>query len=122
MIAQEFMNFIEAYYQPLLSYEDVFTGNILPEAVSETVRSESHTRLYLAAKNILKSLEAKLSHSEQDADCLIPRLIDFLKIYPVDLRIGIMKDLKSGYPISYKIALENDAFVELYFEAYGIVR
>ena len=50
------------------------------------------------------------------------RLIKFLRTYPVDLRIGIMKDIKNSYPEVYKHALENEAFVESYFEAYSSTR
>lgn len=139
MIAQELISFLESDHNPLLSYEDVFTkeefnaplsnslpGSIpasLPDSLKERVDQESHTRLYLSAKNILKILEAKLAEdtlSQDDTNHrLILRLIDLLKIYPADLRIGIMKEIKRSYPAVYRLAIEEEAFVELYFESYS---
>jgi ABC-type oligopeptide transport system ATPase subunit len=120
-IAEEFVSFVESDYGLLIAYEDVFSGDSLPEAIIERVKSESHTRLYLAAKNILKSLEANMKN-DTDAGYYIDRLIAFLRIYPVDLMIGIMKDMKNSYPIVYKHAIENEAFVESYFESYSLIR
>lgn len=121
LIAEEFLNFAEADHKPLLSYEDVFSGVSLPDSVIGRIKIESHTRLYLAAKNILKNLASNLKKDNFDTDS-IDRLIAFLKIYPVDLRIGIMKDIKNSYPEIYKQAIDNEAFVESYFEAYRTIR
>jgi hypothetical protein len=126
LIAEEFVSFIESDYSPLIAYEDVFSGNSLNEAIIERVKNDSHTRLYLSAKNILKSLEASIKSNIKNNDCnsdyYINRLIEFLKIYPVDLMIGIMKDIKSSYTELYKHAIENEAFVEAYFESYKLIR
>jgi ABC-type oligopeptide transport system ATPase subunit len=122
LIAEEFVNFVESDYSSLLSYEDVFSGNALHESVREKVKNESHTRLYLAAKNILKHLEATIKNDDHDTSYTIDRLIAFLKLYPVDLMIGIMKDMKNSYIEVYKYAIENEAFVEAYFESYSIIR
>lgn len=121
-IAEEFINFVESDYSSLLSFEDVFSGNSLHASVVEKVKSESHTRLYLSAKNILKNLEANINHGDYSASYYIDRLIKFLKIYPVDLMIGILKDIKNSYTEVYKHAIENEAFVESYFEAYSSIR
>jgi len=122
LIAEEFISFVESDYSRLLAYEDVFSGDSLPASVIEKVKSESHTRLYLSAKNILKNLEANINNGDYSASYYIDRLIEFLKIYPVDLMIGIMKDIKNSYAEVYKLALENEAFVESYFESYNLVR
>lgn len=122
LIAEEFVSFIESDYSALISYEDVFAENSLPESVREKIKAESHTRLYLAAKNILKQLEATIKNSDPATSYLIDRLIEFLKMYPVDLMIGIMKDIKTSYIEVYKYAIENEAFVEAYFESYRSVR
>ena len=121
-IAQEFVSFVESDYRSLLSYQDVFSGNSLPESIIERLKSESHTRLYLSAKNILKSLNLNITNGDYDASYYIDRLIAFLQLYPVDLRIGIMKDIKNSYTEVYKYAIENEVFVELYFESYRLVR
>ena len=36
--------------------------------------------------------------------------------------VGIMKDIKSSYIKVYKKAIENEEFVELYFESYSLIR
>lgn len=122
VIAEEFMSFVESDYKPLMSYEDVFAGDVLSDAVIEQVKSESHTRLYLAAMNILKTLELNIKNNEEESAESIARFVAFLKAYPIDLMVGIMKDIKNSYTEVYKKALENEAFVESYFEAYGAIR
>lgn len=122
LIAQEFISFIEADYRPLLSYEDVFVPASLPETVTEQVHSESHTRLYLSAKNLLKALEANIKNDSSKASDDINRLLEFLNLYPIDLRVGIMKDIRNSYPAIYQYAIDNEAFVELYFESYASIR
>jgi hypothetical protein len=58
----------------------------------------------------------------KDSSFYNDRLIEFLNLYPVDLKIGIMKDIKNSYTEVYKQAIENEAFVESYFEAYRLIR
>ncbi|MEG1829009.1 MAG: ATP-binding protein [Cellulosilyticaceae bacterium] len=122
VIAEEFLSFTEANYSPLLSYEEVFLGEILSAEVIERVKKESHTRLYLSAMNILKSLELNIKNDEYESSYVINRLIEFLRNYPVDLMVGIMKDIKNSYSEIYKKALENEVFVEAYFESYRLIR
>ncbi len=122
VIAEEFMSFVESDCRPLMSYEDVFAGDVLSNAVIEQVKRESHTRLYLAAMNILKTLELNIKNNEEESAESIARFVAFLKAYPIDLMVGIMKDIKNSYTEVYKKALENEAFVESYFEAYGAIR
>lgn len=121
VIAEEFISFIESDCSPLVSYEDIFLGEILDSEIIEKVKNESHTRLYLSAMNILKKLELNIKDNN-DSKVYIDRLIEFLKLYPIDLMVGIMKDIKSSYPELYKIAIENERFVELYFESYSLIR
>lgn len=121
VIAEEFISFIESDCSPLVSYEDIFLGETLDSEIIEKVRNESHTRLYLSAMNILKKLELNIKDNN-DSEVYIDRLIEFLKLYPIDLMVGIMKDIKSSYPELYKISIENERFVELYFESYSLIR
>ena len=122
VIAEEFLSFVEADYSPLIGYEDVFLGENLSETLVERVKSESHTRLYLSAINILKQLELNMKAYQDESKDMMNRLMDFLKAYPVDLMVGIMKDMKESYAEVYKNALENEAFVEAYFSAYSLIR
>ncbi|MCU9809646.1 MAG: ATP-binding protein [Paraclostridium dentum] len=121
VIAEEFISFIESDCSPLVSYEDIFLGETLDSEIIEKVKNESHTRLYLSAMNILKKLELNIKYNN-DSKVYIDRLIEFLKLYPIDLMVGIMKDIKSSYPELYKIAIENEIFIELYFESYSLIR
>jgi MoxR-like ATPase len=121
LIAEEFVSFIESDYSPLISYEDVFSGDSLSMAIIKRVKNESHTRLYISAKNILKNLESNIKNNEYNPEYFINRLIELLKIYPADLRIGIMKDIRNSYAEIYKHAIENEAFVESYFESYSLI-
>ena len=122
VIAEEFVTFVESNQSPLISFEEVFSGKMLSEEVIEKVSNESHTRLYLSAMNILKVLEEKIEVYNSESTYYINRFIEFLKKYPIDLMVGIMKDMKSSYPNSYKKSLENEDFVEAYFEAYKSIR
>ena len=97
---------------PLISYEDVFSCETLSSSVIEKVKSESHTRLYLSAMNILKTLELNFENDDISENN-INRFIEFLKSYPVDLMVGIMKDIKSNYINVYNKAIENEEFVEV---------
>ena len=110
------------HYFLYIAYEDVFTGEILSEEVKEKVKEESHTRLYLCANNILKALETQLTDESLSNDFYLERLIEFLKVYPTDLMVGIMKDIKSNYPVIYEEALNNEKFIESYFESYSMIR
>ncbi len=122
VIAEEFISFVESDSSPLISYEDIFLGKTLDLSIMEKVKNESHTRLYLSAVNILKTLELNIKNDEYESSYYINRFIEFLKIYPIDLMVGIMKDIKNSYIQVYKRAIENEDFVELYFETYSLIR
>ena len=72
--------------------------------------------------NILKALESQLNDGNIHKEFYIDRLIEFLKAYPIDLMVGIMKDIKVNYPAIYEEALENEKFIESYFESYSMIR
>lgn len=120
VIAEEFINFIESDYKPLISYHDVFSGSELNPNLATQVHDESHTRLYLAAKNILRQLNSTIV--DLDSDKAIDRLICFLNLYPVDLMVGIMKDMRNNFTNVYTRAIKNDHFVDAYFKSYGSLR
>lgn len=120
-IAQEFMSFVESDAKPLVSYDEVFSEEVLNPSIVDRVKNESHTRLYICAMNILKSLELDIKNNKIGMD-YIDRLVEFLGLYPVDLMVGIMKDIKNSYDDIYKLAIENEKFVDLYFGAYSSIR
>ncbi len=116
-VAHEFMAFSQENNKPLISYEEVFAHAELSEGLKVKVKAESHTRLYLIAKNILHILDKKEMLPSD-----IERFVEFLILYPVDLGIGIMQDIKESYNTVYKLCLENEAFVEMYFKAYNEIK
>ena len=122
VIAEEFISFVESNHSPLISFEDVFSGDILNESVVEKVNNETHTRLYLSAMNILKTLEVNINDENYNSSFYINRFVKFLKTYPIDLMVGIMKDMKNTYAKVYNLAIENEEFVEAYFESYSSIR
>ena len=121
VIAEEFISFVESNHEPLVSFEEIFNGENLGEDIEEKIKNESHTRLYIIAMNILRELDSKITEDENN-NFYIDRFIKFLKLYPVDLMVGIMKDIKNSYEKIYKVALENEDFVDIYFEAYSLIR
>ncbi|MBU3113792.1 ATP-binding protein [Clostridium lacusfryxellense] len=116
-IAHEFIAFAREDNKPLITYEDVFNGDVLSNDIIETVKKESHTRLYLIAKNILDIMDKK-----EIVDKDIKRFVEFLECYPVDLGIGIMQDIKESNNSVYKLCLENEAFIEMYFKSYNEIK
>lgn len=122
VIAQELISFIEAGCKPLITYDDVFSGDTLSQTVIEKVKKESHTRLYLIAVHILKEMASYINNGEVLSGMQIERWIHFLEAYPVDLMVGMMKEMKLNYEEVYQNALEHEAFVEAYFKAYRSVK
>lgn len=121
VIAEEFVSFVESNRSTLISFDDVFSKENLDENVIEGIKNESHTRLYISAMNILKALENKIREDENNT-FLINRFVEFLRLYPIDLMVGIMKDMKISYNEVYKKAIENENFVDVYFQAYNSIR
>ncbi|MBZ9615939.1 ATP-binding protein [Clostridium estertheticum] len=116
-IANEFMSFTQEDNETLISFDDVFAGEVLSQEIITKMKNETHTRLYLTAKNIIYTLDNK---AILDSD--IKRFIELLGIYPVDLGVGIMQDIKESSNNVYKLCLENEAFVEMYFKAYNQIK
>lgn len=121
VIAEEFVSFIESNCSPLISFDDVFSGENLSDNVIKTIKNESHTRLYISAMNILKELENKINEDENSI-FFVDRVVEFLGQYPIDLMVGVMKDMKINYNEVYKKAIENETFVDTYFQAYSSIR
>lgn len=114
LIAEAFVNFVETEQQPLLSFDDVLAAVHKPGAVmslQETVNGESPTRLYVSAKNMLYRLNRN-SNAEE-----VHHFIEFLTLYPGDLRIAVMKDLRNTYEHVYNYAIEDELFIDTFFEA-----
>ena len=71
---------------------------------SDLVKGESPTRLYVAAKNMLHRLNRNSNAQE------VHHFVEFLTLYPGDLRVAVMKDLRNTYERVYAYAIEDDLF------------
>lgn len=114
LIAEAFVNFVESDQEPLITFDDVLAAAQKPGAImsmAEQVKGESPTRLYVAAKNMLHRLNRN-SNAEE-----VHHFIEFLTLYPGDLRVAVMKDLRNTYERVYAYAIEDDLFVDTFFEA-----
>lgn len=114
LIAEAFVNFIESDQEPLITFDDVLAAVQKPGAImsmAEQVKGESPTRLYVAAKNMLHRLNRNSNAQE------VHHFLEFLTLYPGDLRVAVMKDLRNTYERVYAYAIENDLFVDTFFDA-----
>ena len=121
LIATELVNFLKNDYKPLLTYEEVFGTEELSQDVKKRVKGDTPTRLYLTVHNICREMTIKLSEAK-NPQALIDRLVGLLKLYPVDLEIGLMKYIRNNVPVVAKVAMENKNFIDNYFQARGITR
>lgn len=113
-IAQDFYNYLESNKNPLIKPEEIFSDDKLNIELKERLKSESHSRLYLIAKNSLAYLEDK-----EDRERDIRLFSELLQVYPADLKMGIMQEIKWNYEDSlYREFLSEQSFVEGYFAIY----
>lgn len=119
VITEEFISFIESDHAPLIEYDEVFQGDTLGTDIINRIKEESHSRLYLTAINILREMEKRISDG---CECNISRFVEFIKVYPVDLMVGIMREMKNSYEGVYKKAIDAEAFLDAYFQVYSSIR
>jgi hypothetical protein len=95
--------------------EEIFQSGKVQDEVVQRIKKESHSRLYLLAKNVFHYL----NHSE-NKHIEVGIFSQLLQYYPSDLRLAIMKELKAFYGEGiYKDFLNRDDFIEGYFKTYG---
>ena len=112
-IATDFINYIKNIKNPLIRVDDLFSYIILPVEVKNEIKEESHSRLYILAKNAIRYL------GENNTDVNRKLFSDLLTCYPKDLRLGIMKEVKSDLNENiYKDLLNEDMFLESFFNIY----
>lgn len=112
-IANDFANFLINLKKPLIKVEDIFTNEILSFELKEKIEKENHSRLYILIKNALKYLE------EIPTEKNINLFSELLNLYPRDLRLGIMKEIKRDYKDKiYENLLDNDAFLDAFFNIF----
>ena len=123
IIAEQLMDFIDSDNVALISPEEIFEKENLQEETKERISKESHTRLYLTSSNIINYINKKIQDVERkDIDKIITRFVEFLKLYPIDLMIGIMQDIRESKSNIYNLVLNNEDFVEAYFAAYTEIK
>lgn len=112
-ITVDFANHISNLKKPLLKSEDLFSYEVLPVELKDDLSNESHSRLYILAKNCLNYLNENSKPRE------LTIFSELLKVYPRDLRLGIMKEIKKDYPEEvYTKLLDNEEFIEAFFDIY----
>ncbi|WP_195617620.1 AAA family ATPase [Clostridium paraputrificum] len=112
-ISTDFANYISNIKKPLISMEDLFAHEVLPVELRDDLLNESHSRLYILAKNCLNYLGDNMKDSS------IELFSDLLMVYPKDLRLGIMKEIKKDYPKDlYEKLLDCDGFIDAFFNIY----
>lgn len=123
IIAEQLMDFIESDNTALISPEEVFEKANLSEEIKIKISKESHTRLYLTANNMINYINRKIQEAEgEDVSKVIDRFVEFLNLYPIDLMIGIMQDMRESQKNIYNFVLKNEDFVEAYFAAYTEIK
>lgn len=114
-IAQEFLSYLENNKHPLITPEEIFKTEIIQKEIIERISLESHSRLYLTAKNALYYLKNKENRNRE-----LTIFAKLLQFYPSDLRLGIMREIKKDYSDTvYPELLEEEAFIEGYFSIHN---
>ena len=112
-IATDFINYISKPKKQLIRIENLFSYDTLPIYIKEDLEKESHSRLYILAKNAFNYAE----NSGKSKD--INLFSELLGIYPRDLRLGIMKEIrKESNEEFYNKLLDCEAFINSYFGIY----
>ncbi|WP_027623550.1 ATP-binding protein [Clostridium lundense] len=113
-IAQDFFNFLEENKHPLITPKELFNREEIDEELIKKVKEESHSRLYLASKNALNYLSDKEDRVKE-----IDIFSKYLQLYPADLKMGIMQEIKFNYEDTlYKEFMMNETFINGYFSMY----
>lgn len=113
-IAQDFMNFIKNYTNPILTPSELLGDAKISDKLEEKIKAETPSRLYIMSKNALNYInELQERKKEILAFCRV------LQLYPADLRMAIMKEIKEKYEEGlYKEFLNQEEFINGYFDMY----
>lgn len=113
-ITNDFSSFLINLKKPLIKVEEIFENDILGFELKEKIQKESHSRLYILIKNAVNYLK------EEDSDRNFNLFSEVLDLYPRDLRLGVMKEIKRDYRDSiYERLLDNDKFIEAFFNIFS---
>ncbi|WP_234120567.1 AAA family ATPase [Clostridium hydrogenum] len=113
-ISQDFLNYIEENKNPIIKPEEIFKNDYITEELENRLKNESHSRLYLTARNALFYL-SNLTQRKKEVNIFSK----FLNCYPNDLKMGIMQSIKSDFDENlYNDFLNDDDFIEDFFSMY----
>lgn len=113
LIAQQFVSFLDSEKNMLISPEEILYSSDISK-LEEKIKKETHTRLYLMAKNILNYISKR-----KDEKIELGNFIKLLEYYPMDLRMGIIKEIKDNHSGGlYEELLDNDEFINNFFRMY----
>lgn len=113
-ISQDFLNYIEENKNPIIKPEEIFKNDYITEELENRLKNESHSRLYLTARNALFYL-SNLTQRKKEVNIFSK----FLSCYPNDLKMGIMQSIKSDFDENlYNDFLNDDDFIEDFFSMY----
>lgn len=113
-IANDFGNFLINLKTPLVKVEDIFSSDILNFDLKEKIEKENHSRLYILSKNSLRYLE------NMPIERNLRLFSELLNLYPRDLRLGIMKEIKRDYTENglYEKLLATEEFLDAFFNIF----
>ena len=99
--------------KPLINVEDIYSNEIFSIDLKERIEKENHSRLYILAKSAIKYLEENICEKNLNL------FSELLNVYPRDLRLGIMKEVKRDYKDGlYEKLLDNDEFLDAFFNIF----
>lgn len=114
-IAQDFVSYVKNIKKPIIKSEEIFKEKVISFDIKESIKKENHSRLYIIAKNCINYIESNNGTDEE-----VTILSDLLSCYPKDLRLGIMREIKSDCSKEiYEKFLDNDKFLEIFFDIYS---
>lgn len=114
-IAQEFYGFLESNSNPIIKHEEIFKEEQFSEELIRRVKNESHSRLYITARNTLSYMNS-LDTRERE----IKIFSELLNLYPKDLKLAVMKEIRAEYETSiYNDFLKENSFIEAFFKIYS---
>ena len=121
--AHDFFNFLENNRNPIIKPEEIFRYKKIPEALKARVKKDTHSRLYLTARNCLNTLAEAREESPEEVKDKVTLFTEFLQLYPGDLKMGIMQEIKANFEKTlYKDFMNVKSFIDGYIELYQEVK
>lgn len=114
-IAGDFMAWLKEDRSKAISSKDILSMDIINQRAKDYIKDASHSALYILIMNLIRDI----NEVEERDKGTISRIGEVLKLYPRDLRISIMKEVRQMYKEAiYKDLLADDEFLEAFYDAY----